>query len=58
VLSLHRQFSDLGVYERHALDSTRLDPQATADVVLRGLAEQAYLLRARSDRDGLDWRAT
>jgi gluconate kinase len=51
VRSLHRQFSDLGVYEGHTLDSTRLDPETTADAVLHGLGEGTYLLKPRSVSD-------
>lgn len=44
IRSLHEQFSDLGVYEPHALDSTDLTAEATADAVLDGLARGAHLL--------------
>jgi len=46
VLSLVRQFSDLGAYEGHALDSTQLGPQSTAEAILRGLAGDTYLLES------------
>jgi hypothetical protein len=39
IRSLHRQFTDTGVFEGHVLDSTQLSPQATSDAVLHGLAE-------------------
>jgi adenylate kinase family enzyme len=48
IRSLHRQFTDIGVFERHVLDSTQLSPQATADAVLQGLAEGTYRLAPRS----------
>jgi predicted kinase len=41
---MHRQFRDLGSYARHAIDSTGLDPAATADLVSRGLAAGQFLL--------------
>ncbi|WP_247484219.1 AAA family ATPase [Streptomyces sp. XM4011] len=44
VRALHGQFSDLGGYEAHVLDSTGLTAEATADRVLRGLARGAHLL--------------
>lgn len=44
VLSLYQQFSALGAYEGHVLDSTHLDPQTTAAAVLQGLTEDTYLL--------------
>jgi hypothetical protein len=44
VSSLHRQFTDIGAFEGHVLDSTLLDPQATADAVLHGLAKGRYRL--------------
>jgi len=47
VKSLHHQFSDLADYEAHALDSTHLSPQETADLVLHGLTTTTYDLGAR-----------
>jgi len=44
IRQLHREFTDIGAYERHVFDNTWLEPQATADAVLRGLAEGAYYL--------------
>ena len=44
IRSLHRQFTDVGEFERHVLDSTRLSPQATADAVGQGLADGLYRL--------------
>lgn len=44
IRSLHSQFSDLGVYESHVLDSTDLTAEATADSVLQGVARGLYLL--------------
>jgi len=40
IRSLHRQFTDIGAYEKHVLDSTRLSPQATADTVLHGRPQE------------------
>jgi predicted kinase len=48
VRSLHRQFAELGDYERHALDSTRLSPQATADLLIHGITERAFTLEPRT----------
>jgi tRNA uridine 5-carbamoylmethylation protein Kti12 len=44
IRSLYRQFTDIGIFEGHVLDSTQLSPQATADAVLHGLAEGTYRL--------------
>jgi predicted ATPase len=44
IRSLHHQFTDIGEFGRHVLDSTQLGPQATTDAVRRGLAEGTYLL--------------
>lgn len=46
IRSLHRQFSNLGGYEAHVLDSTALTAEATADGVLRGIARGTYLVNA------------
>jgi adenylate kinase family enzyme len=53
IRSLHRQFTDIGGYENHVLDSTRLSPQATADTVLHGLAEGTYHLMLDPERESL-----
>lgn len=44
IRSLHAQFSDLADLEKNVLDSTRLSRRATAETVLKGLAEGTYLL--------------
>ncbi|MFI9629365.1 AAA family ATPase [Streptomyces sp. NPDC052042] len=44
ICSLHGQFSNLGVYEEHVLDSTNLTAEATADSILQDVARGAYLL--------------
>ncbi|MEU6011844.1 AAA family ATPase [Streptomyces sp. NPDC047453] len=44
IRSLHDQFSSLGVYEAHVLDSSNLTAEATADTVLQGIARGIYLL--------------
>ncbi|MCX5417310.1 AAA family ATPase [Streptomyces sp. NBC_00059] len=44
IRSLHGQFSDLGVYETHVLDSTGLTAEATAGSVLQGITKGLYLL--------------
>jgi hypothetical protein len=47
VRSLHEQFAQLGDLERHAFDSTELDPEATATAVLKGVEQGDYLLTRR-----------
>jgi chloramphenicol 3-O-phosphotransferase len=42
ITSLHRQFSGLGDLEPHVLDSSRISPQTTAGLVLRGLARGTF----------------
>ena len=44
VRSLHQQFSDIGSLTQHVLDSTALDPVATAIAVLEGLKSAKYEL--------------
>jgi adenylate kinase family enzyme len=44
IRSLHRQFTDLGPYEPHVLDSTHLTPQATGATLRHGLTEGTYRL--------------
>jgi hypothetical protein len=44
IRSLHRQFTNLGLYEPHVLDPTRLTPQATATTIRHGLTEGTYRL--------------
>ena len=44
IRSLHRQFTNLGLYEPHVLDSTRLTPQATVTTIRHGLTEGTYRL--------------
>ncbi|MFE7654227.1 AAA family ATPase [Streptomyces bottropensis] len=44
IRSLHGQFSNLGLYEAHVLDSTTLTAEATADSILQGVARGSYLL--------------
>jgi predicted kinase len=46
IRSLHQQFTDLGPFEEHVLDSTRLTPQDTADAVMHGLSEGTFRLAA------------
>jgi hypothetical protein len=50
IRSLHHQFTGIGAYEGHVLDSTQLTPQATADAVLHGLSEDTYRLTPRPPR--------
>ncbi|GAA2380616.1 AAA family ATPase [Streptomyces carpaticus] len=54
VRALHGQFSGLGGYEAHVLDSTGLTAEATADRVLRGLARGAHLLDPGGTPTGAD----
>jgi predicted kinase len=44
VRHMHQQFAILGEYESHAIDSTGLDPHATADLITSGLAAGRFLL--------------
>lgn len=44
IRSLHSQFTDLGPYEPHVLDSTHLTPQATTATVRHGLTTGTYRL--------------
>jgi predicted kinase len=50
VLHMFGQFSELGAFDHHALDSTDMSPTQTMHAVRRGLAEGAFLLRP----DGAD----
>lgn len=42
VRSLHRQFTNLGRYEAHVLDSTAMTAEATADRIMRDIADGTY----------------
>ncbi|MEH0581342.1 MULTISPECIES: hypothetical protein [Streptomyces] len=44
IQSLHDQFSNLGGYETHVLDSSNMTAEATAESVLEGIARGIYLL--------------
>lgn len=44
IRSLYDQFRRLGIYKDHVLDSSNLTAEATADIVLQGIAQGAYLL--------------
>jgi chloramphenicol 3-O-phosphotransferase len=44
VLDLYRQFSDLGRYEHHAIDTTTHDPDTTVQRIQQGLAQRQFLL--------------
>jgi adenylate kinase family enzyme len=44
ITALHRQFSGIGPYEGHVLDSTRLTAWDTADAIQRGLTLGNYWL--------------
>jgi adenylate kinase family enzyme len=50
IRALHHQFTDIGPFERHVLDSSKLSAQATAEAALRGLAEGTYHLAPRTPR--------
>ena len=45
VRQLWEQFSDLGAYERHALDNTSLTPEATAERVSAIVSDAAMTIR-------------
>jgi len=44
VQGMYAQFVDLGPYERHVIDSTTLDPAATAERIQQALAERQFIL--------------
>lgn len=44
VQSMYAQFADLGPYERHVIDSTNLDPAATADRIQQALTQKRFTL--------------
>lgn len=44
IRSMYAQFADLGEFEPHALDTTRLSPDASADAIRDGLAANRYQL--------------
>lgn len=48
IRALHQQFTDNEAFEGHVLDTTHLTPEATAESVLHGLDEGAFLLEPRS----------
>ncbi|MEV0372678.1 AAA family ATPase [Streptomyces sp. NPDC050636] len=48
IRALHQQFTDIEAFEDHVLDTTRLTPETTADSVLHGIDEGAFLLEPRS----------
>jgi predicted kinase len=48
VQTMYRQFADLGPYEHHVIDSTVLDPAATAERIQQALTEGEFLLRSNT----------
>jgi energy-coupling factor transporter ATP-binding protein EcfA2 len=46
VLHMYGQFGDLGTFDGHVLDSSRMSPAQTVRAVLDGLAEGTFLLQA------------
>ncbi|WP_408995336.1 AAA family ATPase [Streptomyces caniscabiei] len=54
IRSLHDQFSDLGAYEAHVLDSTDLTAEATAESIQQGIARGAYLLSPSESTAGVN----
>lgn len=44
VQSMYAQFADLGPYERRVIDSTTLDPAATADRIEQALTQRQFTL--------------
>ncbi|MDX2605125.1 hypothetical protein PV379_27055 [Streptomyces caniscabiei] len=54
IRSLHDQFSDLGAYEAHVLDSTHLTAEATAESILQGIARGAYRLSPSESTAGVN----
>ncbi|MEV6381789.1 AAA family ATPase [Streptomyces sp. NPDC051773] len=54
IRSLHDQFSNLGAYEAHVLDSTNLTAEATAESLLQGIARGAYRLSPSESTAGVN----
>lgn len=44
VRTMYRQFADLGPYEHHVIDSTTLDPPATAERIRQALTKGQFVL--------------
>jgi predicted kinase len=42
--SMYRQFADLGPYEHHVIDTTTLDPAATAERIQQALTKGQFIL--------------
>jgi hypothetical protein len=49
IRAMHEEFRELGPYEGHALDTTGLSPEGTADAVMAALAADAFRLAAEPD---------
>ncbi len=45
ILQMYRQFADIGDYEHHVIDSTALDPTATAERVQEAVATGQFIVR-------------
>jgi cytidylate kinase len=52
IRKMYRAFSELGDREANVLDSSALTPEATVDVIRRGLVDGDFLLAVREDRSG------
>jgi predicted kinase len=51
IQGMYRQFTDLGSYEQHVIDSTTLDPTATVERIQQGLATGQFIVsRCKSPR--------
>ena len=48
ILDMYRQFADLGVYEHHVIDSTALDPTATAQRIQEAVATGHFIMRCNA----------
>ena len=49
VLTMYDQFTDLGIYERHVLDTSALDPHSTVEAVRECLASGVLLTSPATD---------
>jgi hypothetical protein len=48
IQAMYRQFTDLGPYERHVIDSTTLDPTATAERIQQALTTGQFIVRSNA----------
>jgi hypothetical protein len=48
IQTMYRQLADLGTYERHVIDATKLDPAATAERIEQAITTGQFVLRSNS----------